>query len=128
MRASKDYSNIAIEFHDLRIELEDIVGEEVQRFYSELYKSSPIDTTRFKGSWTPISHAKGSMKWTWMNKAPYASILARGRDFVNGRWYGSNKNGRSAATQSAHGWGGGIKPFAYRFEKRVVRRTRDVRN
>ena len=111
---SSDYTNISVEFNDLRKELEGVVDEEVRKLYSELRRTSPVLSGEFKGSWTPVSNVKGSWLWEFKNKADHASILARGREQIGGRWYGSNKGG----------WGGGIKSFFNRFELAVERRTK----
>jgi len=76
-------------------------------FESELRNETPIDTGDMIRSWRTIQPTRE--KRVIHNLMPYSAIIARGRIFVNGRWYGSLK-----------GWGvGGVKPLLRKhFEKR----------
>ena len=58
------------------------------KFESELRNETPIDTGDMIRSWrTTNSYEKRII----INLMPYASIIARGRVFLRGRWYGSLK-------------------------------------
>ena len=103
-------------FNSLVKDIENIVDEEFQDLKSELYRTSPVLSGEFKGSWTPMEHKQGTFQWQFSNKADHASILARGRLPANGRWYGSNKNG----------WTHGVDGFINRFERKVEVRSKDV--
>ena len=76
-------------------------------FESELRNETPIDTGDMVRSWRTIQPHQ--YKRVISNLMPYSAIIARGRVFVGGRWYGSLK-----------GWGkGGVKPLIREhFEKR----------
>lgn len=69
------------------------------KFENELRSNTPIDTGEMITSWRTSLIDDGLRVIT--NKAKHAGIIARGRVFIGGRWYGSLK-----------GWGiGGIKPL-----------------
>jgi len=68
-------------------------------FESELRNETPIDTGDMIRSWRTIQPHQSLRVIS--NLMPYSAIIARGRVFVGGRWYGSLK-----------GWGkGGVKPL-----------------
>ena len=76
---------------------------QVVGFHSDLIKASPVDTGEFKGAWKLKTNSKWS--WTIENKQKYGAILARGRRYINGVWYGSEQ------------WQDGITPMVLRFER-----------
>lgn len=58
-------------------------------FESELRTQTPIDTGAMISSWHTIQHGKD--RRVIYNLMPYSPIIARGRVFLKGRWYGSLK-------------------------------------
>jgi len=69
------------------------------KFESELRNDTPIDTGEMIRSWRTVQPTRG--KRVIYNLAKHSRIIARGRVFIGGRWYGSLK-----------GWGaGGVKPL-----------------
>lgn len=81
----------------------DRLVSKVVGFHSDLIRASPVDTGEFKGSWK----LKTNSRWDWTieNNQKYASILARGRRNINGKWYGSEQ------------WANGLTPMLERFKE-----------
>lgn len=72
-------------------------------FEEELRTKTPVDTGFMIKNWITINPTRG--KRFIYNLADYAWVIARGRVFLNGRWYGSLK-----------GWGrGGVKPLIRKY-------------
>ena len=89
-------SNISLEFAHLTEEIEEIMEEEMVNLHNDLIDVGEAvrDTGNFKMSFSKVQNLKPYV-WSIENDAHsergfhYASILARGRMNVGGKWYGS---------------------------------------
>jgi len=94
-------------------EQEQIVKSETEFLYLDLKIISPIgETGNFRRSWT--KYKKSRLSWKIHNSANYASILARGRRFVNGRYEGSIQ------------WQHGLSPMLQKTSKNIERRNNAI--
>jgi len=99
--------------------VESTVREEVEKFYDDLVKTSPVDTGAFKKAWSIHKPVKG-FNYVIQNSMDYADVLARGRVNINGRWYGS---------LGQHPSGSWSIPLALKIknlERDIERRTDDI--
>jgi len=98
-------------------DIQEVLEDEAQRLRDTLQRTSPTDEFEFIRSWEPIKVvSKYFIRIT--NTADHASILARGRRKLEGRWYGSIQNG----------WGAGLIPFENEFLKSLIRRTDEIQH
>ncbi len=101
------------------IDINKIVDDEVLNLYKKLVKTSPVgETGAFRRSWN-ISEGyittNASKDWTISNFQEYATILAGGRRFVNGKMQGSIQ------------WSAGITPMLQKTFNNINRRTNNVK-
>lgn len=75
------------EFEEIERKKDDIVLSVAIELYSELVKSTPVDSGNLKASW--ISPKKTNDGYIIQNTALYASIVLAGRRVVRGKTYGS---------------------------------------
>ncbi len=68
-------------------DIEKVVREESLSLYASLIAVSPVDTGYYRSSWSFHKITKLSFKLS--NSVNYASILARGRRYVDGQMRGS---------------------------------------
>ena len=110
----KEY-DVSLAFEKLTDDISEIIEEETIQLHNDLIDVGEAvrDTGNFKNSWLPI-RKHTPFKYTLRNSAEYASILARGRRFVGGRWYGSVK------------WYEGITPMLKEFEKNIEKKAANV--
>ena len=94
----------------------EIIEDEIVSFHNNLIDAGQAvwNTGNFKNSFSPIMRITPT-KWRIENDASYASILARGRRLVNGKWYGSVK------------WAGGVMPMIEKLKINVERKTNAIR-
>ena len=111
-------SDIAPDIFKMTEQIEDIFEDEVVKLHNDLIDVGEAvrDTGNFKNSFSPIMHPS-RYRWVIENDAhsvggfDYASILARGRLYVNGRWYGS-----------VH-WPKGLTPMLRKTARNIKRRV-----
>ena len=111
-------SDINLVFTELNKQVEDIIEDEIVMLHNDLIDVGERvrDSGNFKNSFSPIQKNSG---WSWSieNDAHsednfyYASILARGRLNVAGKWYGSYK------------WAKGLTPMLRKTERQITRRA-----
>ena len=111
-------SDIDLVFKELNDEVYDIIKEEVVNLHNDLIDVGEAvrDTGNFKNSFAPIQN---SSRWTWSidNDAHseegyyYASLLARGRLKVGGKWYGSKA------------WSKGLTPMLRKTNRTIEERA-----
>lgn len=77
------------EFEEIEQKKDDAIFVVAFELYSELVKSTPVDTSFLRQSWiAPIKKDDG---YIIQNTAKYADIVLAGRRVVRGKTYGSNQ-------------------------------------
>jgi hypothetical protein len=77
------------EFDELLAKEHEKVKREVAGFHSDLVRVAPVDTGEYRDSLQLFTNSMWS--WTIKSDMQYASVLWAGRQFHNGRWYGSEQ-------------------------------------
>ena len=105
-------SDIDLVFKELNQQVYDIIEDEVIQLHNDLIDVGERirQTGNFKNSFSQITK-HSNWQWEISNEAPYASILARGRLKVGGRWYGSV------------GWAKGLTPMLRKAERNIKQKS-----
>lgn len=98
----------------LKIDTYRIISNEAHTLYTKLVQASPVDEGTFKLAWrAPMKNGENS--WRIHNSVDYATILAGGRYYSLGRWYGSEQ------------WAGGLTPMLFKTNNEIQRRLDDLK-